>query len=256
MTSLVFRPDQPGVSIHPSPNFGTRAEGVGVSMLVLHYTEMESGRAAEDWLCNPESEVSSHYVVHEEGTIVQLVPEDKRAWHAGRASWHGLTDINSRSIGIEIVNGGHRFGLPPYTRVQIDALIALCQGILERHAILPTDVVAHSDIAPDRKRDPGEHFPWERLAQAGIGLWVQASEPDDLDPLAEGDEGAPVAALQRQLSGYGFDCPAEGRFDQRTRECVEAFQRRFRQQKVDGRADASTRAVLEHIVRLVRVPES
>lgn len=245
MTSPVFVPDHPGAMVRPSPNFGERARGIPVTILVLHYTDMESGNAAEDWLCNPESQVSSHYIVHEDARIVQMVPEDKRAWHAGRSSWHGLTDINSRSVGIEIANGGHRFALPPYGDAQIEALVGLCAGIAARHGIVPSNVVAHSDIAPDRKRDPGEHFPWERLAAAGVVSPLRAVPPGGNPVLSQGDEGPAVASLQRRLVRYGLACPVHGVFDGRTRECVEAFQRRFRQALVDGRADASTSGALD-----------
>ena len=158
----------------PSPNFDDRKHKV--DMLVLHYTGMDSGQAALDHMCNPAAKVSSHYMVWEDGRIDQLVAEDRRAWHAGVSTWQGDDDLNSRSIGIEIVNGGHDFplpdgSLPPYPMAQIQALIELCQRILASHDIPDSRIVGHSDIAPARKQDPGEHFPWERLARAGIGLW-------------------------------------------------------------------------------------
>ena len=149
-----------------------------------------------------EPRVSAHYMVEEDGRVFQLVAEDKRAWQAGRSWWRGDEDINSRSIGIEIVNGGHDFGLPPFPDVQIEAVIALCQGILGRWAIPPERIVAHSDIAPDRKEDPGERFPWKRLAEAGIGLWPQPARPEPwmTHGAALGDAGVqpgPVGGLQR-----------------------------------------------------------
>lgn len=250
MAEPAFCADHAGATVRPSPNIGVRADGTTIDLLVLHYTEMESGKGAEDWLCNPESQVSCHYVLHEDGAVVQLVAERDRAWHAGKGSWQGREDVNSRSVGIEIVNGGHRYGLPPYPDAQIEALIALCRGILARHAIAPWNIVAHSDIAPERKRDPGEHFPWARLAASGIGLWAEASGPAGTQVLREGDTGPGVAALQEKLVQYGMECPISGVFDRRTSICVEAFQRRFRQVLVDGAADRSTLQVLDDILAL------
>ena len=160
----------------PSPNFNMRKHKL--DMLVLHYTGMATGEEALERMCDPAAEVSAHYMVWEDGRITQLVDEDKRAWHAGVASWQGQQDLNSRSIGIEIVNGGHDFplpdgGLPPYPRPQIHALLDLVHDILGRHDIPATRILGHSDIAPLRKQDPGEHFPWERLARAGISLWPE-----------------------------------------------------------------------------------
>ena len=147
-----FKPDHLRAEVHPSPNFGPRKDGKHPSYLVLHYTGMETGEAAEGWLTNPQSEVSAHYVVHEDGRVVQLVPESQRAWHAGQSSWKGETDINSRSIGIEIVNGGPLLNFPDFGDAQIDAVIDLCKGIVSRHKMRPENVLAHSDIAPARKR--------------------------------------------------------------------------------------------------------
>ncbi len=144
---------------HPSPNHGPRAPGKPTDILLLHYTGMALPERALEWLCDPASQVSSHYLVFEDGRVVQLVDEARRAWHAGRSSWAGERDINSRSVGIEIVNPGHQFGYRPFPEPQIDALIALCRAILSRHPIPPERVLAHSDVAPDRKEDPGELFP-------------------------------------------------------------------------------------------------
>ena len=162
------------VEAHPSPNFNDRKHPV--DMLVFHYTGMETGQQALDRMCDRSAEVSAHYMVWEDGRVVQLVGEDKRAWHAGVSSWKGDEDLNSRSIGIEIVNGGHDWPLPgdvlpPYPQVQIDALIRLTQGILERWDIPQKRIVGHSDIAPARKDDPGEQFPWAQLSRYGIGIW-------------------------------------------------------------------------------------
>ena len=164
-----FASDQPGAEVRVSPNFGQRVGTTRPDMIILHYTGMESGEGAEAWLCNPASEVSSHYLVHEDGRIIQMVRESDRAWHAGKSSWQGRTDINSCSVGIEIVNPGHAFGYPDFPDVQIAAVINLCRGIIERHGIVPERVLAHSDVAPGRKIDPGEKFPWHALAVSGVG---------------------------------------------------------------------------------------
>ncbi|MBN9252732.1 MAG: N-acetylmuramoyl-L-alanine amidase, partial [Mesorhizobium sp.] len=167
-----FLPDHAGADVRVSPNFGPREGTRRPDMIVLHYTGMESGQAAEAWLCDPASEVSSHYLVHEDGRIVQMVRESDRAWHAGKSSWRGVTDTNSRSVGIEIVNPGHTLGYPKFPQIQIDAVIDLCRGIVGRHGIAPELVLAHSDVAPGRKVDPGEKFPWPKLFEAGVGHLV------------------------------------------------------------------------------------
>ncbi len=168
-------------------------------MLILHYTGMESAEAALDWLTRQESEVSCHYLVDEDGRIAQLVTESERAWHAGQSLWAGETDLNSCSIGIEIHNPGHDFDYPDFPDAQMRAVEALCLDILSRHAIPPARVLAHSDVAPGRKRDPGEKFDWQRLARAGIGLWVPPAPLEGDAGLGPGDEGETVAALQRAL---------------------------------------------------------
>ncbi|MCC2112049.1 MAG: N-acetylmuramoyl-L-alanine amidase, partial [Hyphomicrobiales bacterium] len=159
----------PRCQFRPSPNFGPRRGGRAPDMILLHYTGMDDDDEALDWLCDPRSEVSAHYFVGADGTIVQLVDEAQRAWHAGEGSWGGEDDINSLSIGIEIANAGHEFGLPGFPAPQIAAVIALCGAITARHGIRPERVLGHSDVAPGRKADPGEKFPWKDLAAAGIG---------------------------------------------------------------------------------------
>ena len=169
-----FVPDSSVVErVTVSPNHDERKGFARPDMIVLHYTGMEFAHEALYRLCDPKARVSSHYFVHENGSIVQMVPESRRAWHAGLSSWHGETDINSRSIGIEIANRGHDFGYPDFPRRQIAAVITLCRGILTRHVIRPDNVVAHSDVAPSRKQDPGEKFPWRLLSDSGVGLWVE-----------------------------------------------------------------------------------
>lgn len=232
---------------YASPNSGHRPPGSAIDHLVLHYTGMRSEEGARDWLCDPRSQVSSHYVVFEDGRVFQLVDESRRAWHAGRSFWRGVTDLNSRSIGIEIANPGHEFGYRPFPDRQIEAVIGLCRSIFSRHFIPPHQVVAHSDIAPDRKEDPGELFPWEWCAAFGIGLWVPPAPVDRGSVSARGDDGENVLQLQRLLHAVGFDAPLSGVFDDRTETIVRAFQRHWRPARIDGRADASTMDALTRV---------
>ncbi|WP_422022165.1 N-acetylmuramoyl-L-alanine amidase [Roseibium sp.] len=234
--------------VHPSPNHGDRAADAPIDMLILHYTGMQTGEEALQRLCDPRSEVSAHYVVQEDGSILQCVPEARRAWHAGKSFWKGERDINSRSIGVEMVNPGHEFGYRSFAEPQIEAVIALCADVCARHQIHPWMVLAHSDIAPSRKEDPGELFPWDRLAAAGVGHYV---EPEPIGSglfMQEGEEGQPVEALQSMLALYGYEVDINGRFDRRTREVVTAFQRHFRPEKVDGVVDASTIETLHNLL--------
>ncbi len=233
---------------HPSPNHGPRTDGP-IDILLLHYTGMPDHDQALAWLCDPESGVSAHYVVHEDGRVLSLVPEDRRAWHAGRGQWADVSDVNSRSIGIEIANIGHPGGLPDYADAQVDALIALCHDIVGRHPIPPHRVLAHSDVAPGRKLDPGEKFPWARLAAAGVGHWV-APKPlaDASEVLRPGDDGAPTLALQQMLALYGYGIEITGAFDRQTEAVVTAFQRHFRPARVDGVADHSTIETLRRLL--------
>ena len=200
---------------------------------------MADGPSALARLCDPESEVSCHYVVAEDGAVIQLVPEVLRAHHAGRSFWAGETDLNSASIGIEIVNGGHDFGLPPFPPVQIAAVIALCRDVAERYGMAPSRILAHSDIAPSRKQDPGERFPWRTLAEAGVGLWVPPGESFE-DALAPGTRGDAVAGLQVDLARFGYGIEPSSLYDAATTTVVGAFQRRFRPARIDGVADQGT----------------
>lgn len=247
MTGFIV--DHPGADVRVSPNFGHRRGGAKPSIILLHYTGMESGEAAETWLCAPESEVSCHYVVHEDGRIVQLVHEAERAWHAGQSSWQGNPDVNSASIGVEIINPGHAFGYPDFPKEQIAAVIELCRAIGKRHNIRPERVLAHSDVAPGRKIDPGEKFPWVTLYEAGVGHFV-VPEPmrDDGRTLSIGDEGEPVESLQSMLALYGYGLEIGGHYDEMTHKVVEAFQRHFRPLKVDGVADSSTIETLRRLL--------
>jgi N-acetylmuramoyl-L-alanine amidase len=242
-----FRPDSCVVAeVRASPNHGERKIGAKVDMLVLHYTGMRDAQAALDRLCNPHSEVSAHYVVLEDGFIVQCVPEERRAWHAGQSYWAGETDINSCSIGIEIANPGHDYGYPDFPRRQIAAVTTLCRSIFTRHRIPPYRVLGHSDVAPTRKQDPGEKFPWRLLHASGIGLWVP---PAPIVPNGKlhvlGESNPTIAEAQELLGRYGYGVPCNGYFDGATRDAVAAFQRHFRPAKVDGVLDASTLATLK-----------
>jgi N-acetylmuramoyl-L-alanine amidase len=217
-------------------------------MLVLHYTGMESAEAALDWLTREESKVSAHYLIDEDGRITQMVAEEHRAWHAGQSLWDRETDLNSCSIGIEIHNPGHDFDYPDFPDIQMRAVEALCLDILGRHAIPPERVLAHSDIAPGRKRDPGEKFDWQRLARAGIGFWVEPLPPGADRPLGPGDEGESVAELQQALQRFGYGVELTTTYGTGLEKVVEAFQRHFRTARVDGRADASTIATLDRLI--------
>lgn len=231
----------PPVTPHLSPNHGPRPPAMAINMLVLHYTGMESGEAALDRLCDPAAEVSAHYLVGEDGRVCQLVPEHRRAWHAGHATWRGQGDINSRSIGIEIVNPGHAWGYRPFQEAQIAALVPLCQGIIARHGVPAQNVVGHSDIAPNRKEDPGELFSWRQLAKAGIGLWP-GSSGTCAGPVP------PLTAVQQALSSFGYGVPADGAYTLATRNAVLAFQRRFRPVRMDGVFDAQCAALLASLL--------
>lgn len=241
--------------VHASPNFEERREGATPSILLLHYTGMLSCTKAIDWLSRPESKVSCHYVVDVDGTIWQMVAEDKRAWHAGTGSWQGDFDVNSSSIGIEIHNPGHGGGYPDFPDAQMHAVEALSKDIIARHDIRPERVLGHSDIAPGRKIDPGEKFDWARLARSGIGHWI---EPEPVGPLiAEVSETADrdrIIHAQTLLRSYGYDIEVTGESDKQSRTVVAAFQRHFRPARVHGLIDASTVATLERLTSALRTP--
>ncbi|WP_106639202.1 N-acetylmuramoyl-L-alanine amidase [Allosphingosinicella vermicomposti] len=212
---------------HPSPNFGERA--LPVSMIVLHYTGMETGEAAIERLTDPEAGVSAHYVIKEDGTILRMVTEDKRAWHAGNSFWRGITDVNSASVGIEIVNPGHEFGYNPFPEAQVEALIPLVAEIKERHGITRGNVVGHSDVAPKRKQDPGELFPWHQLARLRLAL------PRPTKNLV--DPGWSDSAFLLALERFGYDVSD-------SLAATVAFQRRFRPELIDGTIDGECRSLL------------
>lgn len=216
----------------PSPNHDDRPEGVPVDMLILHYTGMKTGAEAIARLRDPAAKVSAHYVVEEDGQVFRLVPEHRRAWHAGISHWRGQAGLNARSIGIEIVNPGHEHGYRPFPALQMAAVCDLCLEILARHPIPARNVVAHSDVAPDRKEDPGEFFDWEGLARNGVGVWPAKDAAPESDPTAL------LAAI-----GYRTDLPLP--------VLLRAFQRHWRPARVDGVADAGTLARLAAVAAAI-----
>jgi len=211
----------------PSPNWNARQ--LPVSMVVLHYTGMQSAAAALERMCDPQAEVSAHYMIDEDGTVTQLVDEEHRAWHAGKSYWRGITDVNSASVGIELVNPGHEFGYRAFPDVQIEALLPLLADIVQRHRVPRANVVGHSDIAPARKEDPGELFPWGLLARHRLALPV----PKLSMRLLYDNPGAFYLALER----FGYDI-TDGR------AAVRAFQRRWRPAMIDGEIDGQCGALL------------
>lgn len=247
--SLIARPDSLLVAdLHPSPNIEPRRPGYAPSMLILHYTGLPTVERALDVLSRPDCKVSCHYVVDEAGRIVQMVAEEARAWHAGVSYWGGETDLNSASIGIEIQNPGHMLGYPDFPRDQMRAVAGLARDIVRRHRIAPERVLAHSDVAPGRKIDPGEKFDWEWLAGEGVGHWVSPA------PFEEGDEGVPLGSrgpdvdrVRRLLQNFGYKTDPDGVFDPGLQSTVRAFQLHFRQSCCDGRLDRST---LDTLTRL------
>jgi N-acetylmuramoyl-L-alanine amidase len=244
-----FHPDSKFVAtVAPSPNSEERKSGLRADMIILHYTGLADPQRALTLLCDPNSKLSCHYMVYEDGGVTQMVPEALRAWHAGVSSWEGETDINSRSIGIEIVNPGHGLGYPDFSAIQIAAVIDLCRDIIARRNVRPQHVLAHSDVAPSRKSDPGEKFPWQQLHAADVGLWIKPAPLTRGPTLMLGDRGDPVARLQRALAEYGYGIERSGHFDAVTRDVLVAFQRHFRPAQVDGIADVSTRETLKRLL--------
>ena len=215
-------------------------------MLILHYTATKTGEEACDWLCNPQSQVSCHYLIMENGSLRQLVDEKQRAWHAGVSSWHDQNDINSRSIGIEIQHDGDIS--QPYPEIQITHLIVLIGDILSRYAIPPCHILGHSDVAPFRKIDPGSHFPWQQLAHAGIGHYVLPHPLISGPFLQQGDSGQAVEALQGMLALYGYPVEINRVYDDKLTLIIRAFQMHFRPEKCDGIADYSTIATLKELL--------
>ncbi len=237
------------VDICPSPNHGERDQRLDIDLLLLHYTGMPEADGALDWLCREESQVSAHYFIFEDGRIVQMVPEARRAWHAGAAYWAGERDINGCSIGIEIANGGPDSARPEFAPPQMEAVIALCRDIVARRHIAPRRVLGHSDVAPGRKSDPGRYFDWRRLSAAGAGLMVEPAPVVSGPVLAPGDRGAGVSELQAGLRRYGYGLEASGVYCEATFHVVQAFQRHFRAARIDGIADISTQKTLAALLQ-------
>ncbi|MDE2029727.1 MAG: N-acetylmuramoyl-L-alanine amidase [Alphaproteobacteria bacterium] len=222
----------------PSPNFNARSSGVALQYVVLHYTGMRNAGAALSRLRDPASQASAHYMIDEDGSVTQMVEEDMRAWHAGKSFWRGVTDVNSASIGIELVNPGHEFGYRPFPDAQIAALKTLLRAIIDRHGLNPaTALLGHSDIAPTRKEDPGELFPWQALAQEGLGLWPEPSV-QDYDPPASEDEAADL------LNAIGYE-PND------SNAALFAFQRRYVPDNMSAETDAGTLAKLRALKRML-----
>jgi len=239
----------------PSPNHDSRAVGTSIEILLLHYTGMTSCAEALERLVDPAAKVSAHYLIDDDGTCYRLVPEVRRAWHAGESTWGGAPDVNSRSVGIEPVNPGQEHGYRAFPDAQIACLAGLATDILSRHPIPPERVLGHSDVAPLRKEDPGELFPWQHLAHAGIGLWpnVDLAVSANAPRLAPGASGPAVTQLQSALAAYGYGIEDTGHYDPLTAAVVRAFQRHFRPSRVDGVADPETQSLLHHLLdRLVR----
>lgn len=233
----------------PSPNFNRRPEGAVIDTVVLHYTGMPSAEGALERLTDPAAEVSAHYLIDEDGRLVKLVEEDHRAWHAGVSAWAGQHNLNHNSIGIELVNPGHEFGYRPFPARQIDTLLELLAGIRERHRIPKRRYLGHSDIAPSRKIDPGELFPWARLAAEGFGLWSDV-EGSDTRALGRGDAGQDqIAKLNKQLGIVGYHMEDQQGFDANVQSIVRAFQAHWRPETISGLFDIGTAAKLRDIAR-------
>ena len=247
---MTFSPDSSFVAgVHLAENREPRRGGARPSLLILHYTGMSSAAKAIDWLACEESGVSCHYVIDEDGRITQLVPEALRAWHAGASHWRSETDINSHSIGIEIQNPGHQHGYPDFPPSQMQAVVSLAKDIVSRHRMAADGVLAHSDVAPGRKIDPGEKFNWALLAKEGLGLWVRpAPVRSDESGLGPGACCARVARVQECLADYGYGIEVNGVLDQTTEKVLKAFQSHFRQRRVDGRLDRSTELTLDRLI--------
>ncbi len=212
-----------------SPNFNDRPEKATIDILVMHYTGMKTADEALKRMCDPRAEVSSHYMVYEDGDIVNLVDEQKRAWHAGISCWRGTASLNDISIGIEIVNKGHEFGYAPFPQIQMESVSKLARDIMDRHGIEARNVVGHSDIAPSRKQDPGELFNWQSLAKDGIGLWpdIKKVKKGDEVLVQTGKEDVDVARVQKMLSDYGYHIRVDGYYGSKTEDVVKAFKRHF-----------------------------
>ena len=229
----------------PSPNFDARVGEGKPDMLLMHYTGMKTGEEALARLCDPTSKVASHYIIFEDGKTIQMVEEGSRAWHAGLAFWQGERDINSASIGIEIVNKGYEFGYEDFPPAQISSVIELSKDIIARHKISPERVLGHSDVAPMRKTDPGEKFPWEKLANEGIGIWPNVIKSS----VQKSSPGSDIILLQERLANLGYESGERGVYCDVTIANVKAFQRHWRQHGISGLVDIETQNILEVLSR-------
>jgi N-acetylmuramoyl-L-alanine amidase len=244
---LIARPDTPLVAeLHPSPNIEPRKAGFAPTILIMHYTGLPTAERAIDVLSRPDCKVSCHYVIDTDGRIVQMVSEECRAWHAGVSSWSGETDINSASIGFEIQNPGHMLGYPDFPLAQMEAVSALARDVIRRRNIAPHRVLAHSDVAPGRKIDPGEKFDWGWLARRGVGHWVPPARLGEAEPCSP--SAADVARARALLAEYGYKIDLKGPFDSDMQTVVKAFQLHFRPERPDGRLDGSTLDTLSRLV--------
>jgi len=233
----------------PSPNHDERPAGILIDILILHYTGTQTAQVAIDRLRDPAARVSCHYVVEEYGSVLRMVPEERRAQHAGISYWRGHTGLNDRSIGIEVVNPGHEWGYRDFPVLQLAAVCDLCLSILSRHPIPARNIIGHSDVAPDRAQDPGERFEWQALAQNGIGLW-----PDGVPDLGSGGtvrDAASLRDVRAALAEIGYRVVPEGPLDPALAAVLRAFQRHWRPEAVTGQADAGTLARLLAVRQLV-----
>lgn len=236
---------------YPSPNFEPRSPKAPLDLIVLHYTDMRNAQEALARLCDAGTRVSAHFLIHKEGTLYQLVDPIYCAWHAGLGSWQGETDINHRSIGIELDNAGHTFGPEPFSVPQMNTLADLLDELTKIYGISPHRIVGHSDIAPLRKKDPGALFPWASLARKGFGLWpFETRSAPPVSPLPPMDS----LEIQRALSDIGYGCPHTGVWDEHTRKVCQAFQQHFTPHELTGYPSSITCQVLQDLLKVIKSP--
>lgn len=238
---------------HPSPNQDERNSTHPIDVLVMHYTGMKSGAEALSRMCDPAAQVSAHYMVDEEGVVYQMVDELKRAWHAGISCWKGRASLNHTSIGIEIVNPGHEWGYRPFTEPQMHSVLALSKVILSRHDIPPENVVGHSDIAPNRKEDPGELFDWKWLAANGVGVWPDVDSVRGSSDIlvAPYEEGSDVAFVQRRLAEYGYHIRVDGFYGPKMESVVKSFKRHFVPEHLNTQWDKLADARIDALLKII-----
>ena len=237
---------------HPSPNFSSRPSGQRIDTLILHYTGMPDNKEALERLCHPDTKVSAHYFITETGKLYQLVADRHRAWHAGISCWRGKAQLNDNALGIEITNPGHDHGYYPFPKTQMDVVITLSQYLVKTYAIPARNVIGHSDIAPSRKKDPGELFDWELLAQHGVGLWpeIRPFSPTSELLIHPEEESMKVATIQKMLAHYGYHIRVDGYFGWKTRDVIIAFKRHFVPNQVNSQWNSTTHHVLESLLKL------